>query len=217
MTYVVQAVETTAAVLRKGQLIILESTTYPGTTDEVVQPILEAKGLKAGRDFYLAFSPERVDPGQPALSDQEHPEGRRRHQRDSTDVAVAFYGQVMDTVVPVSSHARRRDGEAAREHLPRRQHRPGQRAGADVPPHGPRRVGSDRRRQDQAVRLHAVLPGPGPGRPLHPDRSRSTCRGRRSSSTSRRASSSSPASSTARCPNSSCSASSKRSTPRRSR
>ena len=57
LSYVVKAVETTAAVLRKGQLVILESTTYPGTTDEVVKPALEAKGLKAGVDFYLAFSP----------------------------------------------------------------------------------------------------------------------------------------------------------------
>ena len=81
MTYVVQAVEATAAVLRKGQLIILESTTYPGTTVEVVQPTLAAKGFKPGVDFYLAFSPERVDPGNPQLSDQEHSEGGRRHQR----------------------------------------------------------------------------------------------------------------------------------------
>src|SRR5207302_8820481 len=63
LSYVVLAVEAVAATLRKGQLIILESTTYPGTTDEVVQPMLEAKGLKADVDFLLAFSPERVDPG----------------------------------------------------------------------------------------------------------------------------------------------------------
>src|ERR671939_108463 len=52
-----------AAALRRGQLVILESTTYPGTTDEVVQPMLEANGLRADADFFLAFSPERVDPG----------------------------------------------------------------------------------------------------------------------------------------------------------
>src|SRR5213596_2912188 len=63
LSYVVLAVETVAATLRAGQLIILESTTYPGTTDEVVQPMLEAKGLQADVDFFLAFSPERVDPG----------------------------------------------------------------------------------------------------------------------------------------------------------
>ena len=63
LSYIVLAVEAVAATLRPGQLIILESTTYPGTTDEVVQPMLEARGLKADVDFLLAFSPERVDPG----------------------------------------------------------------------------------------------------------------------------------------------------------
>ena len=63
LSYVVKAVEAVAATLKRGQLVILESTTYPGTTDEVVQPMLEAKGLKADVDFFLAFSPERVDPG----------------------------------------------------------------------------------------------------------------------------------------------------------
>ena len=61
--YIVKAVEAVAATLKRGQLVILESTTYPGTTDEVVQPMLEAQGLKADEDFFLAFSPERVDPG----------------------------------------------------------------------------------------------------------------------------------------------------------
>jgi UDP-N-acetyl-D-glucosamine dehydrogenase len=63
MSYVVKAVEAVAATARPGQLVILESTTYPGTTDELVQPALEACGLKPERDFFLAFSPERVDPG----------------------------------------------------------------------------------------------------------------------------------------------------------
>ena len=65
LSYVVSAVEMIALHLRAGQLVVLESTTYPGTTDEVVQPILERRGLKAGHDFFLAFSPERVDSGQP--------------------------------------------------------------------------------------------------------------------------------------------------------
>src|SRR5499427_2627101 len=63
LSYVVKAVEAVANVLKPGQLVILESTTYPGTTDEVAQPMLEAGGLKADVDFFLAFSPERVDPG----------------------------------------------------------------------------------------------------------------------------------------------------------
>ena len=103
LSYVVQAVETTARVLRKGQLVILESTTYPGTTDEVVQPTLEAKGLKAGEDFYLAFSPERVDPGNPTFQTKNIPKVVGGNNGPSTRVAVAFYSQVIDTVVPVTS------------------------------------------------------------------------------------------------------------------
>jgi UDP-N-acetyl-D-glucosamine dehydrogenase len=103
MTYVVQAVEAVAAVLRKGQLIILESTTYPGTTVEVVQPTLAAKGFKPGEDFYLAFSPERVDPGNPQFQTKNIPKVVGGINEDSTKCAVAFYSQVMDKVVPVSS------------------------------------------------------------------------------------------------------------------
>jgi UDP-N-acetyl-D-glucosamine dehydrogenase len=103
MTYVVQAVEATAAVIRKGQLIILESTTYPGTTVEVVQPTLAAKGFKPGVDFYLAFSPERVDPGNPQYQTKNIPKVVGGINEDSTKAAVAFYSQVMDTVIPVSS------------------------------------------------------------------------------------------------------------------
>jgi UDP-N-acetyl-D-glucosamine dehydrogenase len=103
LSYVVKAVETTAAVLRKGQLIILESTTYPGTTDEVVKPILEANGLKAGRDFYLAFSPERVDPGNPTYQTKNIPKVVGGMDEISTEVAAAFYRQVVDTVVTVTS------------------------------------------------------------------------------------------------------------------
>src|SRR5439155_447187 len=65
LTHVVNAVNEIRRYLRRGQLVILESTTYPGTTEEVVQPALESSGLRAGRDFCLAFSPERVDPGNP--------------------------------------------------------------------------------------------------------------------------------------------------------
>lgn len=103
MTYVVQAVEATANVIRKGQLVILESTTYPGTTVEVVQPTLAAKGLKPGVDFYLAFSPERVDPGNPQYQTKNIPKVVGGINEDSTRAAVAFYSQVMDHVVPVSS------------------------------------------------------------------------------------------------------------------
>ncbi|MFA5908635.1 MAG: nucleotide sugar dehydrogenase [Vicinamibacterales bacterium] len=103
MTYVVQAVDAVAAILKKGQLIILESTTYPGTTVEVVQPSLAAKGFKPGVDFYLAFSPERVDPGNPQYQTKNIPKVVGGINEDSTRAAVAFYEQVMDKVVPVSS------------------------------------------------------------------------------------------------------------------
>jgi UDP-N-acetyl-D-glucosamine dehydrogenase len=103
MTYVVQAVDACAAIQRKGQLIILESTTYPGTTVEVVQPALAAKGFKPGVDFYLAFSPERVDPGNAQYQTRNIPKVVGGINEDSTRAAVAFYSQVMDTVVPVSS------------------------------------------------------------------------------------------------------------------
>ena len=103
LSYVVQAVETAATVLRKGQLIILESTTYPGTTDEVVQPALEAKGLVAGEDFYLAFSPERVDPGNPQFQTRNIPKVVGGMNQKSVEIASAFYRLVVDEVVEVSS------------------------------------------------------------------------------------------------------------------
>jgi UDP-N-acetyl-D-glucosamine dehydrogenase len=103
LSYVVQAVEATAKVLRKNQLIILESTTYPGTTEEVVQPELEAGGLTAGEDFYLAFSPERVDPGNPNYTTRNIPKVVGGINEASTKAAVAFYSQVIDRVVSVSS------------------------------------------------------------------------------------------------------------------
>jgi UDP-N-acetyl-D-glucosamine dehydrogenase len=103
MSYVVQAVEAITAILKKGQLIILESTTYPGTTVEVVQPTLAAKGFTPGVDFYLAFSPERVDPGNPQYQTKNIPKVVGGINDDSTRAAVAFYSQVMETVIPVSS------------------------------------------------------------------------------------------------------------------
>ena len=105
LTYIIQAVETVAKVIKKGRLVVLESTTYPGTTTEVVQPALEATGLEAGTEFYLAFSPERVDPGNPKFHTQNIPKVVGGINEASTRAAVAFYGSVIDTVVPVSSPA----------------------------------------------------------------------------------------------------------------
>jgi UDP-N-acetyl-D-glucosamine dehydrogenase len=103
LSYVVQAVDAAKAHLKRGQLIILESTTYPGTTDEVVQPALEEKGLKAGVDFHLAFSPERVDPGNQTYSTKTIPKVVGGVNAVSTELAGELYGAIIERVVPVSS------------------------------------------------------------------------------------------------------------------
>src|SRR5476651_2542451 len=103
LSYVVQALEGVAASLKAGQLVILESTTYPGTTDEVALPMLEARGLKVDRDFFLAFSPERVDPGNPTHLTRNIPKIVGGYGPVSTQAASALYEQVVSHVVPVSS------------------------------------------------------------------------------------------------------------------
>src|SRR5262245_29323441 len=103
LSYVVKAIEATAAVLRKGQLVILESTTYPGTTEEVAQPELEAGGLKVGRDFYLAFSPERVDPGNKTYTTKNIPKVVGGIDETSTELAAALYGKIVNKVVKVAN------------------------------------------------------------------------------------------------------------------
>ena len=102
LSYVVSAVDEIATHLKLGQLVILESTTYPGTVEEVVRPKLEAGGLKAGRDFYLAFSPERVDPGNTEWKTRNIPKVVGGVDAASTEVAKLLYQQVVDTVVTVS-------------------------------------------------------------------------------------------------------------------
>jgi UDP-N-acetyl-D-glucosamine dehydrogenase len=103
MSYIVSAVEAIAKHLHPGILIVLESTTYPGTTDEVVQPLLEATGLKAGVDFFLAFSPERVDPGNPTFQTHNVPKVVGGLTPDCSKLAGALYGTSIQTIVPVSS------------------------------------------------------------------------------------------------------------------
>jgi UDP-N-acetyl-D-glucosamine dehydrogenase len=103
MSFVVQAVEAVKQHLHKGQLVSLESTTYPGTTDELVKPMLEETGLKAGQDFYLAFSPERVDPANPQYLTKDIPKVVGGIDKASTELACALYGAVVTKTVPVSS------------------------------------------------------------------------------------------------------------------
>jgi UDP-N-acetyl-D-glucosamine dehydrogenase len=103
--FVVRTAEAIERHLRRGQLIVLESTTYPGTTDEVLKPILERTGLKSGRDFYLAFSPEREDPGNPHFGTASIPKVVGGDGGDALQIAQALYGQFVVTTVPVSSTA----------------------------------------------------------------------------------------------------------------
>ncbi len=85
--------------LRPGTLVVLESTTYPGTTDELVRPILEQSGLTAGQDFWLAFSPERVDPGNRAFGIRNTPKVVGGHSPACASAAAAFYGKFVERVV----------------------------------------------------------------------------------------------------------------------
>ena len=103
MTYIEKTSQAIARRLRKGQLIVLESTTYPGTTREVTLPILEKSGLKVGRDFFLAFSPEREDPGNAKFNTKTIPKVVGGYDKDSLALAVACYEIAIDNVVPVSS------------------------------------------------------------------------------------------------------------------
>ncbi|HTS87543.1 MAG TPA: nucleotide sugar dehydrogenase [Gemmatimonadales bacterium] len=103
LSYVVAAAESCQAALRPGQLIILESTTYPGTTREVLLPIFERTGLKVGRDFALCFSPERVDPGNPTWHTRNTPKVIGGMTPRCTELALALYGKVFDRMVPVES------------------------------------------------------------------------------------------------------------------
>ena len=101
--FVTRTAEAIAARLRPGQLVVLESTTYPGTTREIVRPILERSGLKSGSDFLLAYSPEREDPGNPTHATAAIPKVVAGDGREAQRLATAFYGAVVERVVPVSS------------------------------------------------------------------------------------------------------------------
>ena len=103
LSYVIAAVEAIRIHIRPGQLIILESTTYPGTTREVVLPILEESGLKVGQDFFLAYSPERVDPANSTYTTRNIPKVVGGITPQCTEIASLLYGQFVENVVPVSS------------------------------------------------------------------------------------------------------------------
>ncbi len=103
ISYILSAMQQLRAHLHKGQLIVLESTTYPGMTDEVLLPDLESTGLKVGTEFFLAFSPERIDPGNPHFDTKNTPKVVGGITPVCTEVAQAYYGAAIDHIVPVSS------------------------------------------------------------------------------------------------------------------
>ena len=103
VSYVLAATESVKRALRKGQLVVLESTTYPGTTRELMLPALESTGLKVGEDFFLAFSPERVDPGNERFNTRNTPKVVGGITPNCLKAALALYQPAIDTLVPVSS------------------------------------------------------------------------------------------------------------------
>lgn len=103
MSFVIAASEEIAENLRRGQAIVLESTTYPGTTDEVILPLLTNAGLKVGEDFFLGFSPERIDPGNKVYKTQNIPKVVSGITTNCVNVIKCLYGQIIEEVIPVSS------------------------------------------------------------------------------------------------------------------
>ena len=103
LSYVIGSVETLLPHLRSGQMLSLESTTYPGTTEEELQPRLQSRGLNIGEDFFLVYSPEREDPGNPDFNTHSIPKVCGGSSEACLEVGQAFYSQIIDTVVTVSS------------------------------------------------------------------------------------------------------------------
>ncbi|RLI76191.1 UDP-N-acetyl-D-glucosamine dehydrogenase, partial [Archaeoglobales archaeon] len=101
LRYIKSACEVIAMILRRGQFVILESTTYPGTTEEVVIPILERTGLKAGIDFGVAYSPERIDPGNKTYTIEKIPKVVGGINTECTEIAAMLYGSIIEKVVKV--------------------------------------------------------------------------------------------------------------------
>jgi UDP-N-acetyl-D-glucosamine dehydrogenase len=170
MQYVETSCWTISKYLQKGQLISLESTTYPGTTRELMKPILETSGLKAGTDFYLAYSPEREDPGNKNFTTKTIPKVVGGLTPVCKELAKKLYSFAIDTMVPVSSLEA---AESAK--IVENVYRCINIAMVNELKMVFDRMGIDvweviRAGQYQALRLPAVLSRPRTGRPLHPDR-----------------------------------------------
>jgi UDP-N-acetyl-D-glucosamine dehydrogenase len=105
MSFIIAATDEIVKYSRRGQLIVLESTTYPGTTDELIAPRMIANGFEVGRDVFVCFSPERVDPGNPVYGTRNTPKVIGGATPACVEVATALYSKAIDTIVPVSSTA----------------------------------------------------------------------------------------------------------------
>ena len=171
LTYVETTTRQVAKVLRPGQIVVLESTTYPGTTRDVMLPILCESGLRSGEDFFLAYSPEREDPGNTDFSAAGIPKvvgGDRSAWVWNWPTPCTAGRRPHGTCVQLRGG---RSVQDPRKHLPLRQYRHGQRAEGAVRSYRDRRLGGDRGGQDQAVRVSGVLSRSGTRWTLHPDRS----------------------------------------------
>jgi UDP-N-acetyl-D-glucosamine dehydrogenase len=126
-------VESLVPHLRPGQLVILESTTYPGTTTEIVLPILQKSCLKIGVELFVGYSPEREDPANPHFTARAIPKVVGANDSASRRAIEAFYGAAFDQIVPVSSCEAAEMAKILREHLPLCKHRTGERTDAPLP------------------------------------------------------------------------------------
>ena len=182
ISYITDTADAIAPHLRAGQLVILESTTYPGTTEEVLVPILE-KGNRLGvesgaqegaaddKEFYVAFSPEREDPGNTSVARQRYPQGDWRTGYAGLGIGGrAVWLDIQPHRAGIVSGGGG-DDQAAGEHLSLREHCAGQRVEDVLAAHGNRHLGSHRRGLDQAIRIPSVLSRARPGRTLHSGRS----------------------------------------------
>ena len=193
LSFVIGTVESLLPHLRAGQLVSLESTTYPGTTEEELRPRIESRGFRIGRGFLPRVLARARGSGQRALQHAHHPEDLRRFHAGLPCGGAGAVRRGDRHGGAGEFHARGGDGQAAGEHPPRGEHRPGQRDEDRRRPHGHRHPRGDPRGRDQAFRLRAVLSRARAWAGTASRSTRSTSPGRRASTAWTRASSSSRA------------------------
>ena len=172
LSYVMDAARSLASFLTAGSLVVLESTTYPGTTDDLLRPILEqATGLKAGADFALAYSPERVDPGNETWTLTVTPKVVAGFDQSSLHAVQEFYGKIVANVVPVSSTRTAEHRQAAQEYISSCQYRARKRVRNFRERARRRRLGGRASGFHQTLWLYAIQARTRSWRPLPADRS----------------------------------------------